>query len=250
MHSNASALVLASVFIISVLSGWGCGGSGMTRTAPPPVQETATLVVVLGISGNSFPQSSVAVDGQIVADHLAWPSSTNPLAVEAGTRLLQIQDSGSTMLGTTLNATVTLSANAHYTLVRDGTGFIQVGLLFTDDTAPAGGTNAKLRVIDAAETQQGSVDVYVMPAGMTPSGTPSLTGLIFNGNISQSPYQLFPQGSYDVFFTTAGTTQVLYHTGAIILAANQTSTVILLNLCTVGGGCNLAGPFASLMVAD
>jgi hypothetical protein len=254
MHSNASALVLASVLIISVLSGWGCGGSRMTSTAPPPVQGTATLVVVLGISGNSFPQSSVAVDGQIVADHLAWPSSTNPLAVEAGTRVVQIQDSGSTMLGTTLNATVTLSANAHYTLVRDGIGFDQVGILFTDDTAPAGGTNAKLRVIEAAETQQGPVDVYVMPAGMTPSGTPSLTGLIFNGFIGNldvaSPYQLFPQGSYDVFFTTAGTTQVLYHTGAIILAANQTSTVILLNLCTVGGGCDLAGPFASLIVAD
>ena len=218
---------------------------------PPPVHETATLVVVLGLSDNSIPQSSVAVDSQIVADHLAWPSSTNPLVVEAGTRLLQIQDSGSTMSGTILNASVTLSANAHYTLVKDGIGFTQVWVLFTDDTTPPGGTNAKLRVINAAMTQQGPVDVYVMPGGMTPSGTPSLTGLIFNGNPGvMPPYQLFPSGAYDVFFTTAGTTQVLYHTGAILLAANQTSTVILLNLCTAGGGCDLAGPFASLMVAD
>lgn len=241
------AFALAALCLPSAITG--CGGGGMTSTTPPPEQETGTLVVVMGLAYNGAPQSSVAVDGQIVADNLAWPSSTNPLVLTVGTHSVQAQDSGSTMLGTIMNASVSVSANGHYTLVRDGIGIAPAWPLFTDDPTPAGGTNAKLRVIDAAETQQGPVDVYVVPAGMTPSGTPSQTGLAYNPG-TMPIYQLFAQGSYDVFFTTAGTTQVLYHTGAISLGANQTNTVVFLNQCTVAGGCNEAGPFASLQVAD
>jgi hypothetical protein len=71
-------------------------------------------------------------------------------------------------------------------------------------------------------------DIYLMPASPAPTGTPLVALSPFN---SATSYQTLAPGSYEVFFTKTGTTQVLFDSGAITLAAGQNRTLVVLSDC-------------------
>jgi hypothetical protein len=247
------AFALAAFCLPSAITS--CGGGGMTSTTPPPIQETTSTLVVVAGQVDVLPLT-VSLDGQALAT-VSYLDSTNPLIVNSGQHELVISDAN----GPTLSQSITLGPNSHNTFIADGFGIgTTYWLLLTDDTTPAGNSNAKLRVVDGAVTAtEPMLDVYVVPFGSAPSGAPTLSGLTFDEVYSGPPlsYQVVAPGSYDVYFTPTGTTNVLYHTGALALAANQNRTVVFLNVCSgpttsqPSYECNLSGgPYTFVTLAD
>jgi hypothetical protein len=243
-HKYASALV--TLGLASAIAGLGCGGGGMT-TAPPPVPTTATLIVVQGIEDQPV---SVSLDGQIIAENLVYLNSTSPLIVASGQHELLLQNASGPLTGGPNS--LDLSPNTRNTFTYYGYGLGTQGpSLLVDDTTPAAGSNAKLRIAEYASLFPG-VDVYLVPFGSGPTGTPLLSEL----GLSNFPttYQVVPPGNYDIYFTASGTmgTQVFYHTGSFPLAANQNRTVLFMNGCPTAGidGCNVAGGYTAVTVAD
>ena len=63
-----------------------------------------------------------------------------------------------------------------------------------------------------------------------------------------STYQTLAAGSYDIFFTSTGTTTVLFDSGPMNFAAGQNRTFVLVNNCTpTACGQNT---FTSILLAD
>jgi Domain of unknown function (DUF4397) len=244
-----SVVVLTAFCVASAICGLGCGGGGTTTMTPPP--ESARLVVVEGTASAPL---SVSLDGQVLDENLAYLTSTNPLIVPSGPHQLLLQNSS----GPLLNGpqTFDLTSGSHTTVVYYGWGAFGVAVdSLTDDTTPADGSMAKLRIADYASSVPG-VNVYVVPFGSGPSGpsgTPALTNL---GEAAQkATYQVVAPGNYDIYFTANGANgspmTVFYHTGSFPLAANQNRSVYFLNLCsTTENSCNLSGAYAAVTVAD
>jgi hypothetical protein len=217
----------------------------MTAMIPPPVQSTAVLVVV---EGTASPPVSVSLDGKVLADNLAYLTSTSPLIVQPGPHQLLVQNaSGPLVQGP---QAIDLSTSSRTTYVYYGWGAF--GTLvdhLLDDITPAADSNAKLRIADYASSVPG-IDVYVVPFGSGPSGTPLLSNL--GEGAQQAVYQVMTPGTYDIYFTANGVpTQVLYHTGSFPLLASQNRTVLFLNVCPMtGNSCNLRGTYTALTLAD
>ncbi len=213
---------------------------------PPPA--SATLVVVEGTASAPL---SVSLDGQVLAENLAYLTSTNPLIVPSGQHQLLLQNSS----GPLLNGpqTFDLTSGGHTTVVYYGWGAFGVAVdSLTDDTTPADRSMARLRIADYASAVPG-VNVYVVPFGSGPGGIPALTNL---GEAAQkATYQVVAPGNYDIYFTANGANgspmTVFYHTGSFPLAANQNRSVYFLNLCpTTGNSCDLSGTYTAMTVAD
>jgi Domain of unknown function (DUF4397) len=203
------------------------------------------------VEGTASAPLNVPLDGQVLAKDLAYLTSTNPLIVPSGQHQLLLQNSS----GTLLNGpqTFDLTSGSHTTVVYYGWGAFGVAVdSLTDDTTPADGSMAKLRIADYASSVPG-VDVYVVPFGSGPSGTPVLTNL---GEAAQeATYQVVAPGNYDIYFTAHGANgspmTVFYHPGSFPLAANQNRSVYFLNLCpTTGNSCDLSGTYTSVTAAD
>jgi hypothetical protein len=216
---------LASALIM-VAATLGCGGSQGTSGASGGGDfGSANLrVVVLNPTAGAV---SVSVDGAMVSSNLLYLGNTGYVPIKAGgAGQLDIETSNPVAVGP-VRTTLNLPANSKNTFLLDGWAhFQQSSCMMTDDNTPAPNATAKLRIMDAS---LGVLhDIYLMPAGSTPSGTPLVTLSAFNNATS---YQALTPGAYEVFFTRSGTTQVLFDSGTITLAANQNRTMIVLSDC-------------------
>lgn len=241
------ALCLALAFLVSSCGG---GSSSPDSSGTPPTQTTATLVVVLA---EPSPPVSVAVDGKVLAENLSYMTSTNPLIVSSGDHQLLLENSQGASASNT--QPLSLQPGSHTTVLYIFPAvFGPLVQVMTDDATPAPNSMAKLRVANFANNAvvNGPYDVYVVPFGSAPSGSPFATNLG-----SQSPvYQPLAPGNYDVYFTTEQNPggpppTVLYHTGSLQLAANQNRSVYFLTTCQdpTGGGC-IPNGFTTVTVAD
>ena len=71
-----------------------------------------------------------------------------------------------------------------------------------------------------------NVDVYVVPPGSNLVGVaPTVTNLAFEG---ASSYQSLTAGSYEIFFTVAGTPNFYVDTGSLTFSAGQNRTIVML----------------------
>jgi hypothetical protein len=185
---------------------------------------------------------SVTADGAVVAGSVPYLTVSGYMPVKVGSLLAVVSPA---IKPASPSVTINQPANSQNTFVLDGWGPFGTGfaLLSDDMTAPTAG-NAKLRIVDG--TPAGAVDVFVLPAGGTPAGAPTFSNFAFN---STSSYQTLPAGNYDVFFTTAGTTTVLFHPATITLSAGQNRTLLLLNDCTPTA-CNTLTSFRSMTLPD
>jgi hypothetical protein len=187
---------------------------------------------------------NVSVDGAMVSSNLLYLGNTGYVPIKAGgAGQLDIETSNPVAVGP-VRTTLNLPANSKNTFLLDGWAhFQQSSCMMTDDNTPAPNAAAKLRIMDAS---LGVLhDIYLMPAGSTPSGAPLVTLSAFNNATS---YQALTPGAYEVFFTRSGTTQVLFDSGTITLAANQNRTMIVLSDCQPNT-CNF-NILTSLTLAD
>lgn len=135
-----------------------------------------------------------------------------------------------------VSSTVNLSGSTQYTIVLMGNS--KSGLTpwvaqpFPDDnnTLPPSG-DIKFRVINAAPSLPGPVNIYIVPTLSISGATPTFTGVAY-GQPSQTPteYATLPAGQHYVFVTTASGTP-LFEQGY-----NESSGIFTLVLTDVQDG--------------
>lgn len=180
---------------------------------------------------------NVVVDSKTESSSLAYGNATSYFSVGAGSRQLQLEPVGST--SPALQQTLTLAGNSSTTVIATNFASNLNGVVLTDDnSAPASG-NIKLRFVNAAPAL-GPTDVYVVAPGTDiTTVTPTVSNLGFE---SSSNYQILSAGSYEVFFTPAGSNFSVIDTGSIALTAGQIRTIVALD--------NTSGGFTSSTLQD
>jgi hypothetical protein len=246
---NSFAILASCVGLALLASSCGGGSSSPESSSTPPAPATATLVAILAAPSQPV---SVSVDGQVLAENLSYMTSTNPLIVSSGQHHLLLQNSQGDDCG---QQTLTLQAGTHTTfLCIFPAVFGPLAQIETDDTTPASNSMAKLRVANLANNTNSAFDVFVVPFGSAPTGSPFLT----NAGSQAPVYQTLSPGNYDVYFVTEQNNSgqapptVVYHTGSLPLAANQNRSVYFLTTCQDPTGANGCIPngFTSVTVAD
>jgi len=185
------------------------------------------------------PAVDVLVDGGKVLDSVPYLASSGYLSVASGSRNLKVNVFNTAT--TVINADVSLTADAAYTVIATNVVASIEPLVLTDDlTSPAAG-NIKLRLVHGAPSV-GLVDIYVTAPDADITGlTPTLSDVDFKQN---SGYLEVPAGSYQVRITPAGSKTVAIDTGALTLNAGQIRTGIAVE--APGGGL----PLSALLLAD
>ena len=213
-------LALAMMSFASLLQG--CGGMSNTPSSP---QETASFRFVQ--QDPTAGTVDVMLDSMLVKGSVTYTTDTGYMTVNAGTRQLLVQPPGGSPKPF-VNGMVTLASGTRNTFILGGWGvFSTMGLSLTDDTAPLASGGIKLRIADLT-AEATNIDIFVLQSPNTPSGAPTIspTVLPFASN-----YLALPAGTYDVFVTNFGTTNVLFHTGPMTFSAGQNRTVVLSNDC-------------------
>jgi len=217
---------LLGAALIVVAAALGCGGSQGTAggSGAGSFGAASLRVVVLNPTAGAV---NVSVDGDIVSSNLPYLGNTGYVPIKSGgAGQLDIETTNAVAVQP-VNTTLNLPANSRSTFLLDGWAhFEQSSCVMTDDNAPAPNSAAKLRIMDA--TLAAIHDIYLMPASPAPSGTPLVALSAFNNVTS---YQTLAPGSYEVFFTKTGTTQVLFDSGPINLIAGQNRTLVVLSDC-------------------
>ena len=98
-----------------------------------------------------------------------------------------------------------------------------------DNSAPASG-DVKIRVINAS-SNLGPADVYITTSGTGLSASPTFTSV---GVPAASGYDAVAAGSYQVYFTTPFTANVVLSTTALSFSSGQVRTVVVLDGQTGG----------------
>ena len=261
IHTQKSfRTMLTGLCLTLALLGSGCGGGNPTSESTPPTPATATIVVVLAAPSTPV---SVSVDGQVLDENLSYMTSTNPLIVSSGQHQLLLRNSLGPV-GPSQNGIeqLDLQPSSHTTFLYIFPAIFGIFLqVMTDDTTPAPNSMAKLRVASFAFNSvpgiNAPIDVFVVPFGSAPSGTPFLTGVQATGSTANPVYQTLPPGNYDVYFVTEQNNSgqppptVVCHTGSLPLAANQNRSVYFFVTCQdpTGGGCAPNG-YTTVTVAD
>jgi hypothetical protein len=217
----------------------GCGGNS-SKTVQQP-QGTSSLRVE---SANASEASvNVLVDGAAVVSSVTFLNNTGYISVPAGSHQITLQGWVNPPNATFM---ATFPENAQSTLFFGGWGpFSSASSIISDDLNPPATGNFKLRIVDT--TVSVSFDVYVLPAGTLPGGTPTFSPVTFSEN-SPSNYVNLPAGSYHVVFTDFQSLNVEFDTGPVAFSAGQNRTLLLINNCTAHT-CDFKS-FTSMMLAD
>ena len=202
----------------------GCGGGSQAKLR------------VMNASSNTA-GVDVLIDGKSVASGVGYGSNSGYVSVDAGSRHLQIETSGTTNI--LLDQSLSLNGGMETTYVAANVAANISALVLSDDsTAPSSG-DVMLRVVNAAPTL-GSVDVYVVtPGADLNSSTPTIRSLAFGAS---TDYQTLTAGSYEVVMTVPSSTFPLVDTGALNLATGENRTAVALD--------GVAGGFSATLLAD
>jgi hypothetical protein len=223
--SSSAALGLALLLV-------ACSGDPTSTNTPSA--STARLRVV-----NASPEAStisVAIDGRLTVEHVAYLDRSSYVGVPAGAHTVEVRSpTGGAPLGT---RAVTFEKDSAYTLVvTEGGGGAPLVAIDTG-VVPAAG-KVKFRVVHAA------ADAPPLEAFLTPSGAsladavPYVTPFTYGvGTSDDSPgYFQSEPGEYQVRFTRAGTREVLLDSGPIVAEAGEVRSVFLVQLSdSLGGG--------------
>ena len=185
------------------------------------------------------PNVDVLVDDAEVLDDVPYLTASDYLGVPSGDRNLKVNAAGTTT--TVIDADVTLTDGADYTVIASGlVAAIEPMVLEDDNSAPAAG-NVKVRAIHGAPSAP-AVDIYVTaPDADLATEIPALGDVEF-GDVAD--YVEAPAGDYQVRVTLAGTKTVVIDSGALTLSSGQVRTAIAVD--APGGG----APFDLLLLQD
>lgn len=233
--SNYSVLAGA---LIMVSSAVGCGGN--QQSGGGNFGSASLRVLVLNPSAGVV---QVSVDGTMVSSNLPYEGDTGYVPIKTPGGQLSMAPSNSVTVPP-FTEPLTLAPSSHNTFLLDGWAHFESSSNFlADDNSPAPNSAAKLRILDASLSV--IRDIYLLHAGSTPSGTPLVPLSAFN---NATPYQTLAPGNYEVFVTKTGTTQILFDSGPITLAAGQNRTLIIFSDCQPNA-CDF-NVLTSLMLAD
>ncbi len=176
---------------------------------------------------NAIPIQSdidMLIDTKDLAAGIPYSSASGYFTVSSGSRHLQIEATGSSTPFVDQN--ISVSSGSYDTILDTSNG----ATVFTDNhSAPSSG-NVSVRVINAS-TILGPVDVYVVTSGNAMNSTPTFSNV---GIPTASGYTTVAAGSYIVYFTTPGTTNVVLSTGTLTLTSGQVRTVVAMDGQTGG----------------
>jgi hypothetical protein len=170
-------------------------------------------------------QSSIdmLIDGKNIASSIPYGAASGYLTVSSGSRHLQIEPSGSTPF---VDQTMSVSSGSYSTILSMASG---ATVLTDDNSAPASG-DVKVRVINAS-SNLGSADIYVVTSSTGLGASPTFPSL---GVSTASGYDSVAAGSYQVYFVTPGTSNVILSTSALSFSSGQVRTVAVLDGQTGG----------------
>lgn len=132
-------------------------------------------------------------------------------------------------LGTTAaSVTGDVSDSNHYALVAYATGSsLQVSYLGEDETAPSSG-QAKLRFMNTASVEAGSVDIYVGHTACSALTSTDIAAASAVSTAAVTGFTAFTAGTYSVCVTAAGSkTDVRLDIPALPLGNQQIGTLVL-----------------------
>ena len=177
------------------------------------------------------------IDTKSAATSVGYGAASSYVSIGSGSRHLQVEPTGLTTI--LIDRTDSISSGNTLTLLTLNFSFSPPTsvLLADDNSAPISG-NFKLRIVNASPGMQAQ-DVYVVPFGSGPSGSPTISSL---GLGSAGSYSTLAPGDYEVFFTQPGTTNISLDSGKLTFAAGQVRTLLGLN--------NPAGAFESTVLTD
>jgi hypothetical protein len=186
------------------------------------VLDTRAFLRVVHASSNA-PAVDVLLDGTPVLEDVSFGQASGYLAVDSGTRRIQIDPTGTTM--PVIDVAPTISAGLAYTILAvDLVAKIKPLLLEDDGTPPAEGA-VKVRLVHAAALA-GRVDAYVTAPDAPLGLEPAVAGLAFEAHTG---YVQIPAGTYRVRVTLAGTRTVVIDTGALTLGSGEVHTAVALD---------------------
>ncbi len=201
---------------------------------PTGAERRGTIRVVH--ASPDAPAVDVLVDNAQVLTNVAYRGASPFLAVEPGSRNIQVRATGTTT--TVINADLDVATRGDYTVLATGLLAGIQPLVATDDLSDPTAGNVKVRVIHAAPAAAG-VDVYVTAPG-APLATPVLTNVPFR---AISAYLEVPAGTYQIRVTPTGTTTVAID-ATVTFAAGHVRTIVATD--APGGG----APLGALVLPD
>lgn len=164
------------------------------------------------------------IDAKDVAAAIPYGSASGYITVSSGSRHLQIEATGSS--NPFVDQNINVSSGSYDTVLDTSNG----ASVFTDNHSNPSSGNISVRVINASSVL-GAADVYVVASGNGLGSTPTFSNV---GVPTASGYTSLAAGSYIVYFTTPGTTNVLLSTGTITLSSGQVRTVAAIDGRTGG----------------
>ncbi len=201
--------VPTSVFC-ALLFSTGCGSS------------SAHLRILNGIPIQS--DIDMLIDSKDVAAAIPYGSVSGYITVSSGSRHLQIEATGSS--SPFVGQNISLASGSYNTALDTANG----ATVFTDNHATPSSGNVSIRVINASSALS-AADVYIVTSGSGLGATPTFSNV---GVPTASGYTTVAAGSYIVYFTTPGTTNVLLATGTLTLSSGQVRTVAAMDGQTGG----------------
>jgi Domain of unknown function (DUF4397) len=221
----------------------GCGGNSMNTMMPTPTPQQATSNLRVVSANASEGSINVLVDGQPATSNVTFLKNTGYVSVPAGSHQVTLQG---WVNPPNESFMANLPENGKSTLLFEGWGPFSSGAsVVPDDTTAAASGNFKLRIVDT--TVGITLDTYVLPAGIPPSGTPTFSPMTISEN-SPSVYLSLPAGNYHVVFTAFQTLNVQFDTGALTFAAGQNRTLLLINNCALTS-CSFSA-YTSMVLSD
>lgn len=196
--------------VIALLAGCGSSGVALVRF----IQLSPGTGSIDGFVSNTQ-----------VAVTLPYGSASNYVQVGAGNHTVLIAPAGQD--NTTLTKQVVdLLSNSNLTIVAVNPGAGIAELVLTDNNAQPNAGDYKLRILNASPTTASTgVDVYVTAPSVPLTGIPpTFTNVAYQ---TAENYLQLPAASYQVRFTSPGTTTVIAQTNAITPNAGDIDTVAL-----------------------
>lgn len=206
--SRITRVPLAVLAVLTVVSLAGCGEDGNNPVAP--VQQARVMAVH---ASPDAPAVDLLVDGTVAGSGLAFPNNTSYLTVNAGTRNVKVNVSGTST--TVINADLPVAAGTNVSVFANGPVSSIGALVIADDlTAPASG-KAHIRFVHLSPDAP-AVDVAV-------TGGPVVFA---NKSFQQyTPFTPVDAGSYELEVRPAGSSTVVLDLPAITLQAGKIYTV-------------------------
>jgi len=212
-RSGRLLAVLAVPFLAAA-----CSDDDDSVTGPGDVGIAQVRVVHLSPDA---PAVDVAVNGEVAVSGATYLDATGYLPVPAGEARITVTPAGQTS-PVVIDATVSLGANANYTVAA--TGFLAdiQPLLMLDDRSTAG--DAKVRFVHTSPDAP--------PVTVAVTDGPNLFGGVEFRQISQ--YAGVPAGTYDLEVRVAGTSTVALPLPGVDLMGGTNYTVFAVGLASDG----------------